>query len=73
MLSKGGIIQRNVVSRFCIIISHIPLLIALFMALRNDDNHQFFYYRMERNSHGSDIVANMPMIKRKRKARAEKS
>ena len=34
-------VQRNVVSRFCIIVSHIPLLIALFLALRNDNNHQF--------------------------------
>ena len=35
------VVQWNGVSKFCIN-SHIPLLIALFMALRNDDdNHKF--------------------------------
>ena len=34
------VVQWNGVSKFCIN-SHIALLIALFMALRNDDDHQF--------------------------------
>ena len=34
------VVQWNGVSKFCIN-SHIPLLIALFMAKRNDDDHQF--------------------------------
>ena len=34
------VVQWNGVSKFCIN-SHIALLIALFMAFRNDDDHQF--------------------------------
>ena len=34
------VVQWNGVSKFCIN-SHIALLIALFMALRNDEDHQF--------------------------------
>lgn len=64
------VVQWNGVSKFCIN-SHIPLLIALFMALRNDDDNHKFNSEEWNKIHTEVMYGCQYAIDRKRKEKGK--